>query len=517
MASCHDTIVILDFGSQYTQLIARRIRETRVHSVILPASASLHTIREHRPKGIILSGGPASVTSVGRPRWAKEILQEDVPILGICYGMQLVAHYMGGKVGQAKRREFGRAELQILDGSDLFKGLDKKGPFSVWMSHGDWIEKLPAGFTPIARTENSPIAAMKSANHQHRFFCLQFHPEVAHTVHGKHILKNFVQGICGAKATWTMGSFLKNSIADIRHQVGRDKVICGLSGGVDSMVAAAMTHRAIGKQLTCVFIDNGVMRKDEVKQLRKVFGSQHFQYRMVDASAQFLKALGRTSDPEKKRKIIGRQFIEVFDHEAKKIGKVRYLVQGTLYPDVIESVSQTGPSATIKTHHNVGGLPAKMKLKLIEPLRELFKDEVRGLGKELGLPDDLVLRHPFPGPGLAIRVLGAVTPERLAILRDADVIFIDALHTHGLYRKTWQAFAVLLPIRTVGVMGDRRTYEHVIGLRAVTSVDGMTADWAQLPHEFLGKVSNRIINEVKGVNRVVYDISSKPPSTIEWE
>jgi len=517
MASCHDTIVILDFGSQYTQLIARRIRECRVHSIILPASATLQQIRENCPKGIILSGGPASVTSVGRPRWAKAILQEGVPILGICYGMQLVAHYMGGRVGQAKRREFGRAELKVLDGSDLFKGLDKVGPFSVWMSHGDRIEKLPQGFTPIARTENSPVAAMKSANHAHQFYCLQFHPEVAHTVHGKHILKNFVHGICGAKATWTMGSFLQNSINAIREHVSQDKVICGLSGGVDSMVAAAMTHRAIGKQLTCVFIDNGLMRKDEAKQLKKVFSAQHFNYRMINAVDPFLQALGQTSDPEKKRKIIGRQFIRAFDHEAKKIGNVRYLVQGTLYPDVIESINHKGPSATIKTHHNVGGLPARMKLKLIEPLRELFKDEVRGLGKELGLPEDMVLRHPFPGPGLAIRVLGTVTSERLVILRKADVIFVEELKATGLYRKTWQAFAVLLPIRTVGVMGDQRTYEPVIGLRAVTSVDGMTADWAQLPHDFLGKVSNRIINEVKGVNRVVYDISSKPPSTIEWE
>jgi GMP synthase (glutamine-hydrolysing) len=376
---------------------------------------------------------------------------------------------------------------------------------------------LPQGFTVIAQTANSPVAAMKSLNYHHRFFCLQFHPEVAHTVYGKQILKNFVLGICKAKATWTMGSFLKNSIEEIRERVGQDKVLCALSGGVDSMVAATMTHRAIGKQLTCVFIDNGLMRKNEAKELKKVFSAEHFNYQMVDASKQFLKALGRTIDPEKKRKIIGRQFIKAFDQEAKKIGNVRYLVQGTLYPDVIESASHKGPSATIKTHHNVGGLPAKMKLKLIEPLRELFKDEVRVLGKELGLPDDMILRHPFPGPGLAIRVLGIVSPQRLSILREADVIYIEELKAGGLYQKTWQAFAVLLPIQTVGVMGDQRTYENVIALRAVTSVDGMTADWAPLPHDFLAKVSNRIINEVKGVNRVVYDLSSKPPSTIEWE
>lgn len=517
MASRHDTIVILDFGSQYTQLIARRVRESRVHSLLLPASASVETIQSNQPKGIILSGGPASVTGTRRPKWSKDVLNQGVPVLGICYGMQVVAHALGGRVSRATRREFGRAQLLVQDGSDLLKGLDTHAPFSVWMSHGDRIETLPPGFTSIARTANSPIAAMKSVNRRHRLYGLQFHPEVVHTAHGARILQNFVRQICGARPTWTVGSFLKDSIEDIRQTVKGENVLCALSGGVDSMVAAAITHQAIGKRLTCVFIDNGVMRKNEVTHLNEVFRSRRFNYRIVRAADRFFAALGRTSDPENKRKIIGRQFIRIFESQARAIGTVRYLVQGTLYPDVIESISHQGPSATIKTHHNVGGLPARMKLQLIEPLRELFKDEVRALGKELGLPDEMIQRHPFPGPGLAIRILGAVTPDRLTMLREADAIFIDELKTQGLYGETWQAFAVLLPIRTVGVMGDQRTYEHVVGLRAVTSVDGMTADWAQLPPSFLAHVSNRIINEVHGVNRVVYDVSSKPPSTIEWE
>ncbi len=518
MESCHDSIIILDFGSQYTQLIARRIRESHVHSIILPASATLETIRACQPKGIVFSGGPASVTETVTPSWSSEVLTEGVPVLGICYGMQLVAHHMGGQVGKAARREFGRAELTVLDHSDLFQGIAVERPFPVWMSHGDRIETLPPGFTIIAQTANSPIAAMKLVNGSKRFYCLQFHPEVVHTTNGTRILKNFVYDICGCQPTWTMGSFLKATVEDIQKRVGTGRVLCALSGGVDSAVAAAMTYRAVGKQLTCVCIDNGLLRKAEAVQLQKAFASYDgLNFRMVDASSEFLAALARVVDPERKRKIIGRQFIKLFEAEAKRVGDASFLVQGTLYPDVIESVSFKGPSATIKTHHNVGGLPSRMKLKLIEPLRELFKDEVRALGKELSLPDDLLFRHPFPGPGLAIRILGAVTPERLAMLREADAIVLQEIRQFGLYRDLWQAFAVLLPIRTVGVMGDQRTYEHVVAVRAVKSVDGMTADWAKLPHELLETLANRIINEVNGVNRVVYDISSKPPGTIEWE
>ncbi len=514
----HDRILVLDFGSQYTQLIARRIREARVYSQILPYSAPLATILAYRPKGLVLSGGPASVYERRAPLISERLLDLGIPVLGICYGMQLVTHLLGGEVAKAIRREYGRAELIIDDRADLFNGVGEGLSTTVWMSHGDRIERMPKGFRSIAHTANSPVAAMKMEGGGRKIYCLQFHPEVAHTVEGPRILRNFVYDVCGCKPTWTMRSYADTAVQQIRDQVGKEKVICALSGGVDSSVAAVLTHRAIGNQLTCVFVDNGVLRAGEGEQVQKTFASHlKLNIRFLDRSAQFLAALENVVDPERKRKIIGRLFINNFEAEAKKLGTIKFLVQGTLYPDVIESVSFKGPSATIKTHHNVGGLPARMKLKLIEPLRELFKDEVRVLGKELGLPDDIIWRQPFPGPGLAIRVLGAVTEERLAILRGAEAIVDQEIRAAGLYRELWQAFAVLLPIRTVGVMGDQRTYEHVVAIRAVTSLDGMTADWARLPPELLGRISARIINEIKGVNRVVYDISSKPPSTIEWE
>ena len=514
----HDRILVLDFGSQYTQLIARRIRESQVYSQILPCTVPLATILAYRPQGIVLSGGPSSVYEKKAPMVVKELFDQNIPILGICYGMQLVTHLSGGTVTKSAHREYGRADLTIDDASDLFKGVGIDKKTAVWMSHGDRIERMPPVFRSIAHTDNSPIAAMKQDDHKRRIYCLQFHPEVAHTSEGTKILRNFVYEICGCKPTWTMQSYVETAVGQIREQVGKAQVICALSGGVDSSVAAALTYRAIGDQLTCIFVDNGVLRAGERDQVQKTFASHlHLNLRILDGTKRFLAALKNVTDPERKRKIIGRQFIKHFETESKKLKSVKYLVQGTLYPDVIESVSFKGPSATIKTHHNVGGLPARMRLKLIEPLRELFKDEVRVLGAELGLPDDIIWRQPFPGPGLAIRVLGVVTPERLAILRAAEVIVDQEIKKAGLYREIWQAFAVLLPIRTVGVMGDQRTYENVIAIRAVTSVDGMTADWAKIPDEVLGRMSNRIINEVKGVNRVVYDISSKPPSTIEWE
>jgi GMP synthase (glutamine-hydrolysing) len=511
-----EKILVLDFGSQYTQLIARRVRENKVYSEILPFNASIEQIKAFAPKGIILSGGPSRVNAKDAPFPDKEVFDLGVPVLGICYGMQLMAHCLGGKVGRAVKREYGRAELLIDDSSDLFKGLSSKRHNVVWMSHGDKIQKYPQGFHPIAHTDNSPVAAM--ADKARRYYALQFHPEVVHTEHGARILKNFIFNICKCRPKWTMKSFIETTTKEIKEKVGKDRVICGISGGVDSSVTAVLMHKAIRKQLTCIFVDNGLLRKDEAQKVESML-KRHFHMNLVcvDASERFLTKLKGVIDPERKRKIIGNEFIRVFEAEAKKIKGARYLAQGTLYPDVIESTSFKGPSATIKSHHNVGGLLKHMKLELIEPLRELFKDEVRVLGREMGMADEVIDRHPFPGPGLAIRIIDKVTPHRADILRRADAIVLEEIKKAGLYNDIWQAFAVLLPIKTVGVMGDERTYENVVAVRAVTSVDGMTADWAKIPYDVLGIISNRIINEVKGVNRVVFDISSKPPGTIEWE
>ena len=511
-----EKILILDFGSQYTQLIARRVRECKVYSEIHPFNISIKRIEEFNPKGIILSGSPSSVHDKGSPSVNPELFNCGIPVLGICYGMQLICHLLGGEVEKSEEREYGYSQLLIDDSSTLLRGLNNQTHVQVWMSHGDRIKFLPPHFIPIAHSTNSPIAAVRSSSSS--IFGVQFHPEVVHTPQGKQIIENFLYTICSCKPLWNMKSFIDTSIAQIKKEVLNGTVICGASGGVDSTVVAALLHKAIGKQLKCIFIDNGLLRKNEAKRVVEIFrDSLQIDLIHVDGAEHFVSNLSNVTDPEEKRKIIGREFIYLFEKEANKLGEVNFLAQGTLYPDVIESVSIRGPSATIKSHHNVGGLPDLMKFNLVEPLRELFKDEVRAVGKELGIPDEIIGRQPFPGPGLAVRIIGPVTKESLSLLREADFIVLEEIKRASFYDKVWQAFAVLLPVKTVGVMGDERTYENVIALRVVHSVDGMTADWVKLPYDLLAIISNRIINEVKGINRVVYDISSKPPSTIEWE
>jgi len=509
-----DGVAIIDFGSQYTQLICRRTRECKVYSEIFPCNTPLKEILKDKPKAIILSGGPATVTSDKAPTISKEIFGWGIPILGICYGMQLTAKVLGGEVEPALEREYGSSNLIIDISDDLFYGL--KRSIIVWMSHGDRLTKLPLGFEIIAHTKNSPIAAMR--NKERKIYGVQFHPEVIHTPQGRLILNNFLKKISRCSESWQIKSFVRNTIREIREKVKKERVICAVSGGVDSTVLAILLYKAIGKRLNCIFVDNGLLRKDEPREVIQRFKDYHINLIYSDAKDIFLKKLRGVIDPEEKRKIIGWEFVRVFEDEAKRLGRIKFLAQGTLYPDVIESKSAFGgPTAKIKTHHNVGGLPSGLRFELIEPFRFLFKDEVRNVGKELGLPDEIIYRQPFPGPGLAVRVIGEVTEERLQTLREADSILQEEFKKTKLYKEIWQIFSVLLPVKTVGVMGDERTYENVVCIRAVTSLDGMTADWVKLPYELLGRISNRIINEVKGINRVVYDISTKPPATIEWE
>jgi GMP synthase (glutamine-hydrolysing) len=511
-----DKILILDFGSQYTQLIARRIRELNVYCEIHPFNYDLDKIKKFNPKGIILSGGPSSVYEENAPYCSQEVFNLGLPVFGICYGMQLTSFFLGGKVIPSEKREYGRAAIEIIESKGIFKSFKAGQKFDVWMSHGDKVDAIPEGYEQIALSENTAFTAI--ANYEKNIYGVQFHPEVVHSTNGTEIIGNFLFEVCKCDPNWNMKNFIDTQVQEIREKVGDKTLICGLSGGVDSSVAAVLLHKAIGHQLKCIFVNNGVLRENEAEKVIKIFRDNfHIDLIYVDAEDRFLDKLKGITDPEQKRKIIGYEFIEIFEEEAKKLENVEFLAQGTLYPDVIESVSLKGPSAVIKSHHNVGGLPEKMNLKLVEPFRELFKDEVRLVGKEMGVPDEIVNRQPFPGPGLAIRIIGDITKKRLSVLRQADTIVVDEIKKAGLYNKVWQSFAVLLPVKSVGVMGDERTYENTCAVRIVGSVDGMTADWSQIPYEVLGSISSRIINEVKGINRVVYDITTKTTGTIEWE